>query len=129
MMIKYHQLLLMAVAALFAIINAAPAAAQVDSCYGLPGKAADYVFTPGGISTITNRPTWYVTRAPGSTVAQPSTARIGSQCFFFQHEPYDMRDGKPVLRSAPTSGGTAPVAEPAKRVTIEYASGRREVVE
>jgi hypothetical protein len=98
MMSHHRQALLMIAAALLAIINT-PALAQTEPCYELVGKASDYVFTSGGVSAITGRPTWYVTRAPGSTVPLPPTNRIADKCFFFRHEPWDMVAGKPVLRS------------------------------
>lgn len=93
---------------------AVPVAAQTEPCSTLRGKASDYEFRLNPSGTVT-------AKAPGLTVV------VRSKCVRFEADYYDVSSGKPVAKFA----APVPVAsvEPVQRVTIEYASGRREVVE
>lgn len=108
---------LYALAGLASAVCMSPALAQTSTpaeiCTLLRGKTTDYEYRLNASGTVT-------AKAPGFTIV------IRSKCVRFEADYYDISSGTPVAKFAPPA--SAPSVEPVQRVTIEYASGRREVV-
>lgn len=104
----------------------AAAAAPAESCYTLPGKVSDYVFT-GVPSVVAGRLAYQVTLAPGATVPAPTPYPIGNQCFGFSGERWDMKDNKPVSRTYGVGNVPVPVrdSDVLSRVARELATQGR----
>jgi hypothetical protein len=117
-------------APLLAFPMTAPAAhaAPPRSCASLPGAASDWTIAlvPAGGGRMAYR----ATPKPGTGHVAPAFL-LGGDCFKFATDAWVVKNNVLVPDFSVPAAGAAPVpsAEPVLRVTVEFASGRREVVE
>lgn len=91
----------------------------MSDSHTLRGKPEDYDYRLNPSGSVTAK-----AKAGGRTTVILATGRV-----FFDANYYDLRSGVPVAKFGMPSAPPVPSVDPVQRVTIEYTSGRREVVE